>query len=434
VKWGARVARILPQGSFARHFGWMFLGQGMSYVLRAAYFILIARLLGVLQYGVVVGAIALVNMVINYSRLGSSVVFLRHVSADRTQFAVYWGNILLVTLGMSTFLTLVLHFAAVHLIAPASAALIIPTAITSCLCEQLTSATGQVFQTFERMHITATLNLLINLARALTAGAMLLVMHRATAFEWVIASAIVTAISTIAAVSTVTIEFGWPRFVPRLFLKRGVEGAEYAISASADSAYNDLDKTMLSHYGMSAANGIYTMAYRVIDLATMPISSIQLASEPRLFQLGATSLHAAAVFGRRLLKRGLLTSAIAAVGMFLLAPLIPPIVGKGFTESVSALRWLCLIPVFRSIHGITGGVLTGAGLQRYRTMAQIAAVIINFGLNLWLIPRHGWHGAAWASLATDGLLGVINWCVLEWALSRPADGGWFRGQFSRAAG
>ena len=45
-------------------------------------------------------------------------------------------------------------------------------------------------------------------------------------------------------------------------------------------AYNDLDKTMLSHYGMSAANGIYTMAYRVIDLASMPVSSMEDAAEP----------------------------------------------------------------------------------------------------------------------------------------------------------
>ena len=279
---------------------------------------------------------------------------------------------------------------------------------------------GQVFQTFEKMRITATLNLLTSLARTLTAGAMLIVLHRATALQWVVASAVVSAMAAITAVAMVTIKFGAPQINPRLFLKRGVEGAEYAISASADTAYNDLDKTMLSHYGMSAANGIYAMAYRVIDLATMPISSIQMASEPRLFQLGAVSLQGAAKFGRRLLKRGLLVSVMAAAGMFVLAPLIPVLVGKGFTESVSALRWLCLIPIFRSIHGITGGVLTGAGLQRYRTMAQITAVIINFGLNLWLIPTHGWHGAAWASLATDGVLGVINWSVLEWALSRPA--------------
>jgi O-antigen/teichoic acid export membrane protein len=223
---------------------------------------------------------------------------------------------------------------------------------------------------------------------------------------------VVSAVAAIAAVVMVTTEFGWPRIEPRLFLKRGVEGAEYALSASAGSAYNDLDKTMLSHYGMSVANGIYTMAYRVIDLAAMPANSIQLAAAPRLFRLGATGLEQAAILGRRLLKRSLLMSTAIAAAMFVLAPLIPLLVGRGFTESVSALRWLCLIPVFRSIHGMSGSVLTSAGLQRYRSATQIIAAVGNFALNLWLIPTHGWLGAAWASLVTDGSLGVMNWVIL----------------------
>jgi O-antigen/teichoic acid export membrane protein len=169
---------------------------------------------------------------------------------------------------------------------------------------------------------------------------------------------------------------------------------------------------MLSHYGMSVANGIYTMAYRVIDLAAMPANSIQLAAAPRLFRLGATGLEQAAILGRRLLKRSLLMSTAIAAAMFVLAPLIPLLVGRGFTESVSALRWLCLIPVFRSIHGMSGSVLTGAGLQRYRSATQIIAAVGNFALNLWLIPTHGWLGAAWASLVTDGSLGVMNWVIL----------------------
>jgi O-antigen/teichoic acid export membrane protein len=163
---------------------------------------------------------------------------------------------------------------------------------------------------------------------------------------------------------------------------------------------------------MSAANGIYTMAYRVIDLAAMPASSIQLAAAPRLFRLGASGLEQAAILGRRLLKRSLLMSTAIAAAMFVLAPLIPLLVGRGFTESVSALRWLCLIPVFRSIHGMSGSVLTGAGLQRYRSATQIIAAVGNFALNLWLIPTHGWLGAAWASLVTDGSLGVMNWVIL----------------------
>src|ERR1700739_719755 len=78
------VVKLFPRHSLVRHTGWMFAGQGMGHLLRAGYFVWSARLLGVLQYGVVVGAIALVNMVVNYGRLGSSVVFLRHVSAERS--------------------------------------------------------------------------------------------------------------------------------------------------------------------------------------------------------------------------------------------------------------------------------------------------------------------------------------------------------------
>jgi O-antigen/teichoic acid export membrane protein len=390
----------------------MFAGQGTGYLLRAVYFVLIARLLGVLQYGVIVGAVALVNMVVNYGRLGSSVVFLRHVSADRTRFALYWGHILLVTLSMSSLLILALHFAAGRLIAPASAAVIVPTAVASCLFEQVTIGAGQVFQTFEKMATTATLNLLTSFARTLMAGVMLIVLHHATARQWAVASMIVSAVAAVVAVVTVTVQYGWPQFEPRLFLKRGIEGANYALSASAGSAYNDLDKTMLSHYGMTAANGIYTMAYRVIDLATMPSTSIELAASPRLFRLGAEGLREAATLGRRLLKRSLLVTTIIAVLLFVLAPLIPLFVGRGFAESVSALRWLCLIPIFRSIHGMSGSVLTSAGLQRYRSATQIVAALGNFGLNLWLIPAHGWIGAAWASLITDGSLCVMNWAIM----------------------
>jgi O-antigen/teichoic acid export membrane protein len=70
--------------------------------------------------------------------------------------------------------------------------------------------------------------------------------------------------------------------------------------------------------------------------------------------------------------------------------------------------------VFRTIHGTTGCVLTSIGRQHYRTFTQLTAVALNFGLNLWLIPAHGWHGAAWASLVTDGSLALLNWCGLRW--------------------
>jgi O-antigen/teichoic acid export membrane protein len=170
---------------------------------------------------------------------------------------------------------------------------------------------------------------------------------------------------------------------------------------------------MLSHYGMNHDNGIYTMAYRIVDIATIPIFSIRDAAMPRLFKLGRDGVAASAELSNRLMPRALALGVLGSAGMFIAAPLVPQVVGAGFTEGVAALRWLCLIPVFRSIHQMTGCALTGAGLQRYRTASQLTAATLNFSLNLWLIPRWGWHGAAWSSLCTDAALAAMNWGILR---------------------
>ena len=88
----------LRASPMARNAGWLFAGQGLGLVLQAAYFIMLARLMGPVQYGIYAGAFAFANLVAQYSALGTGTVFLRYVSSDHSAFAVYWGNILAVTM------------------------------------------------------------------------------------------------------------------------------------------------------------------------------------------------------------------------------------------------------------------------------------------------------------------------------------------------
>ena len=201
--------------------------------------------------------------------------------------------------------------------------------------------------------------------------------------------------------------------MPRLLVARLGEGLNFSFAGSTQSAYNDIDKAMLSHYGMNVANGIYTMAYRIVNIATIPVSALDAAALPRYFRRSQQGAHAVKNLSFRLAWRAASSGLLMSGCMFLAAPIIPRIVGRGFTESVSALRWLCLIPAFRGLHQLTGSAVTGMGFQRYRTVAQLAAAAFNFALNLWLIPRYGWLGAAWASLATDGGLAIVNWLMLH---------------------
>ena len=108
--------RRLRTNTLAHNAGWMLVGQGCSFLLQAGYFVLLARLLGVREYGIFAGAFAFVGIVMPYSTLGSGLLFVRYVGSQPNSFAVYWGNIILSTTIAGTALTAVLWLVAPHLL------------------------------------------------------------------------------------------------------------------------------------------------------------------------------------------------------------------------------------------------------------------------------------------------------------------------------
>lgn len=400
------------QSTLARNAGWMFVGQGLSTLNQGIYFLVVARLLGLTQYGLLAGVGAVVSLVSQYGSLGFGYVFLRYVGHDQKRFSVYWGNMLLLTAVLGTVLVAGLRIAAPWLLPSTPVSLVVCIAIGECFCSQLILCCGQVFQTYERMSTTATLNLLANFLKMVLAVVLLLKMHHATAWQWGYVSLSISAVVALSAVTTVLARVGLPQLDLRLLRMRLNEGFIFAVSGSTTSAYNDLDKAMLGHYGMSAANGIYTMAYRVVDIAYMPIRSIHAAAFPRFFRQGAEGIEGTERYARKILNKTVLFGVVVAAGMFLLAPVAPYLLGHTFSQSVEAIRWLCLIPLFRCFHLSAGDAMAGAGYQRYRLGAQAIAVAFNLGANLYLIPHFSWRGAAFASLLTDGGLGLLSWTVL----------------------
>jgi len=396
----------------ARNAGWVMAGQGAGLLFQAVYFLVLARLLGVTEYGIFAGAFALTSLLGQYSALGTGTVLLRYVSADARGFQSYWGNVLITTIGMGAMFTVVLHFIAIHLLNHQSAALVVPAAIANCICAPLVVETSRVFQAFEKMRAMAIVNLSTSFVRTSTVGLMFFVCHRATALQWSVASMLISLFGAILAAVWASVALGQPRSDTNLLLQRGWEGFGYSFASSTSAVYNDLDKTILGHYGMNKANGVYTMAYRILDITTVPIIALKDAALPRLFRLGRYGLGHTSDMSQRLLKKALPLSLAISFLLFLASPSIPRIVGNGFSDVVLALRLLFLIPVFRCVHQIMGSALTSSGLQRYRTLTQFMAALMNLGLNLWLIPVHGWRGAAWSSVATDGALVIMNCAIV----------------------
>jgi O-antigen/teichoic acid export membrane protein len=402
----------IREASFIRNAGWMFLGQGCSLVLQATYFILLARLLGKHEFGIFVGATALVSMVSQYGSMGSGMVLLRHVSQKHEKVAELWGNVLVTTCGAGFVLVLLLTMCGAWFIGASSGAIIVFIAIGECVCAKLAEAAGQAFQASYRLQMTAVLTTGTNLMRLAAVTSLVVVLHHTTAKWWAQASLAVSCVSALMAVTVTSLRVAWPRFRPSLLLDTASEGLGFSFASSTTSVYNDLDKAMLSHYGMVTANGVYAMGYKWIDIACVPIRAIHAAAFPRFCQQGVAGARESIAFAKQVLQTTLPYSFVCGVLLLVCSPLVIPLLGDTFQSSVSVVRWLCLLPALRSLHLSAGDTLTGAGYQRYRTGAQLAAAAFNFGINLYFIPAFSWRGAAWSSLLTDALLAATNWAIL----------------------
>jgi len=70
-----------------------------------------------------------------------------------------------------------------------------------------------------------------------------------------------------------------------------------------------------------------------------------------------------------------------------------------------------LLPLLKTMHYFVADSLTGAGYQGLRTAMQAGIAGLNVLVNFWIIPAYGWRGAAWSSLASDGLLAAGLWLI-----------------------
>lgn len=410
----------LREHQVSRNASWILVGQGANFFLQALFFLLLTRLLGVTEYGIFSGAFALISLATPYSALGAGMLFMRYVTADRSQAAVYWGNTLLVTSAVSLFIAIVFFFAGPTITHTQSRLIFFVLAIANCLFGQIIELGSIVFQTFEKMRFTAMLGFLLNLGRLSVLLIMQATLHQATAVQWSLGILVASGAAATLALIWVRKETGPIAFNLGLIRRRMAEGVGFSFAGTTQNAYNDIDKTMLSHYGLNRENGFYSLAYRIVDFSTTPIIAIDSAVLPRLFRLSGNSMSRTIRLAFRSAAVAALIGLAIAVAILLVAPLVLHLVPKGFAGAMVALRWLCWLPALRGIHRLTGGALTGSGRQSLRTASQFTVAGMNFLLNLWWIPAYGWIGAAWASVTADASLALFNSALLLWVWYRVA--------------
>ncbi len=382
------------------------------------YFILIARALGAREYGEYVGVLALVAVAAPFATLGSGNLLIKHVAREPHGFARHWGKALGTTLLTGTILLGLVTLVA-RLWLPASVPLrfVLVIGAADLLFVRLIDISAQAYQAYQRMSRTALLQLLLSPVRLVAAVALIAMSPAPTALEWGVLYLLSAVFGGVVAVALVNRELGKPEFHLRPLGSEIGEGAFFSVSLSAQTFTNDVDKAMLARLATLEATGIYAAAYRLVDVAFLPVGSLLMATYAQFFQHGTQGVSATARFARRLVGLGAAYGLLAAAALYLLAPVLPMILGDGYRDAIVAIRWLAILPFLKAIHYFGADALTGAGHQGYRTVVQVGIATVNVLLNFWLIPLYSWHGAAIATLASDGLMGIAIWSIV-WYLAR----------------
>lgn len=200
-----------------------------------------------------------------------------------------------------------------------------------------------------------------------------------------------------------------PRRIPRLLRDAAPVGVALLIAV----AYLKLDSVLLGVLATPHDVGIYGSAYRPIEYLLLGSGVLITPLFPLLSRWhGMERTWFSAVY-----RRG--TDALVAawlpvpVLLFWIAdPLVAAVYGAAFAPAAVPLRLLAIALVMMILAAWQGLTLLAAGRQPLTTIYNAAGLGVNVALNLVLIPRLGYAGAAWAALATSAFVWACSWiCV-----------------------
>lgn len=104
----------------------------------------------------------------------------------------------------------------------------------------------------------------------------------------------------------------------------------------------------------------------------------------------------------------LLGALIVAPTIYFLSPLIIGVLaGSAYLASVEVLRILLVAMVFAYLGHLVGFTLIAKGKQKLILIVGVISLIVNIGGNLLFIPKFGIVGAAWVTVVTEAVAGLL---------------------------
>ena len=200
-----------------------------------------------------------------------------------------------------------------------------------------------------------------------------------------------------------TLAFDWPPL--REALRFGLPKVPHGILAQTLSLF---DRRILASFVPRAEVGIYAMGGNFASAMKFPLSAFEPAWQPFVFD-SARKEGGAIEIGKVATRMAIVFTVIALVFALTLPDLLRLVILKvEFHPAASVIPTLVLATLFQGFFFLSSVGISIAKEARYYPIITAAATALNIGLDLWLIPTHGIHAAAWATVAGYALMALMG--------------------------
>ncbi len=395
--------------SIFKNTGWLSVSQVITSICAFLWTIIIARYLGVSDYGIVSFAISFTGLLGIVMDLGISTYITREIAKHKNLVRKYFNNIFFFKLILATIL-LFLSGLILYVMGYSHLTIIVTLIFTiELIFMSMTTFLNGVFQAFEKVKyqaIGAILNssfLLIGIL--ITLGFDLGVISIALAYT--IAYSIYFSYMFLAYTKT----FGRTNLeMDTDFIKQVItKSIPFGLTNFFYSIYFSIDIVMLSYLTGDYATGLYKSAYNIINVFTTFFVVYQSVIFPVMSKFFKESQNLIKISYELSVKYLLLIIIPLSVGIFFYArPIVDLIYSNQYSLASAPVRILIWTVSFLFVNGAAAVLLNSIDKEKTVTKIYIIAAIFNVCLNLILIPRFSYEGAAIATVLSEIFITIIT--------------------------
>lgn len=400
--------------SAARQFAVNVIAQGLARILsitaNLALMVVVARTTGSAFFGQLSYVLAFSTIAVALAELGTTAVLARGLAQHDDKRAAYLGNFLLMRLGLT--LAVMAGAGVVAFLLPANvrAALLVVVAGLPVLATRFFEP---VYQVYGKPWLSLRSNLAFGATQLLLALAVWLkpglsIAQISTGI--VIANLVYTAVAFSMMFSIVK-----PDMRPQDRLLRSILGvaAPLGVASIFTTVIIRADVMILAQLRGDAEAGLYSAAYRILDLAIFAAITVITPMIPILTGQIKIDRQAAISHCRMAMQfAGVLTLPIAIVFPTVAPSLLAAVLGREFVAAAQPLNVLVcnFVLIVFSLLNSSINLANGQVVHAYWLAALACA--LNLALNFALIPVMGMMGAAYSTVASQLLMfGVTHYYV-----------------------